>query len=369
MDTCIDRYEISRREDGSLENFEQDQTTVSYHAVDVNLQRPTVIRVLRPECQDDEALRDRFYRETRATASVRDIRVPDVRRLGEVDGTCFCAHDVLDGESLQTRVERNGPLPVQEALMAALELAQVIESANGHHVVYGNLQPSDLLHDDRGKFKVASFELVPSHEAAKPSSDRNYTFTGNAQYSSPELLMDIPFDIRSNFYSIGAVMWFLLTGQPPFRGSNQQVIEGHCHVLPSYEELQNVPRPVVDLLTVLLQKEPAGRPSDPSAMIESVKHAISSVQLNSFNPSGLIHHPSTLVAVEPALKLSQVTAARELAAAKTNRRFALLEFVAGTLAAFLVYFLLNQPAMASLESTPPRSVSQPPIATSAAPQP
>ncbi len=111
MTMKMDRYEVMCREDGSMHRLGQGATSSSYKALDLDLQTPVVLKVIRQEFLGDETARKRFLREARAAALLRHPNVAQIYRLGEEDGMCFYAREFIEGETAETMVTREGPIP------------------------------------------------------------------------------------------------------------------------------------------------------------------------------------------------------------------------------------------------------------------
>jgi serine/threonine protein kinase len=156
----FDRYDVMCREDGSMFRLGQGKTSSSYKALDLDLQVPVVLKVIRQEFLEDEQARKRFLREARAAALLRHPNVAMIYRLGEEDGTCFYAREFIERETLDAKVNRDGPLAVTEALNVALQVAQALVAVKKMNLVHRDIKPSNLMIAQDGAIKIIDFGLT-----------------------------------------------------------------------------------------------------------------------------------------------------------------------------------------------------------------
>ena len=336
-------YEVQCREDGSIYRMGQGATSSSYKAVDTDLRTPVVLKVMRPELFEDETARKRFLREARAAALLRHPNVAQIYRLGEQDGTCFYAREFIEGETLESRVDREGPLEVTAALKVALRVAEALIAVKEARLVHRDIKPSNLMMTPRGEVKIIDFGLAKSNASGEIDGVGQITmrgFMGSFDYASPEQLSEEPLDVSSDIYSLGVTLWFLLTGRRPFRGPQVKVMSAHLDTPPPFEELSGFSTPVVSLLAHMLEKDPARRPTTPAELVAEINGCL--------NP--LTRPPETASAVGPALAAApvpvarKVSAAREPARERSPRQFVLVELMIGTVIAVIVYLILSRPA-------------------------
>ena len=184
--------------------------------------------------------------------------------------------EFIDGETLEAFVRREGPLPPALALKIALQVARALRAASREGLVHRDIKPANLMllredededdaaGDDREvHVKVIDFGLAKV--ARKDGSEASATitvagFVGTPHFASPEQLEEKDLDVRSDMYSLGVTLWYMLTGRPTFGGSMVQIMSQHLTRTPDFEQLRDVPAPVVRLLEHLLEKDPAKRP-------------------------------------------------------------------------------------------------------------
>ena len=362
----FDRYEVMYREDGSMFRLGQGKTSSSYKALDLDLQVPVVLKVIRHEFLEDEEARKRFLREARAAALLRHPNVAMIYRLGEEDGTCFYAREFIEGETLDAKVNRDGPLAVTEALNIALQVAQALVAVKKMNLVHRDIKPSNLMIAEDGAIKIIDFGLTKSNPNGQGERLELITlsgFVGTPDYASPEQLNEQTVDSASDIYSLGVTLWFLLTGRQPFRGPMAQVMAKHLQSPPPFDELQNLPRGVVTLLAHMLEKDPAKRPASPAHLAEEIEQCVAAVKGEAprVAPANLINPGAT---APPELK--KMSAAREPAAQRPARQFFLAEVLIGAAIAVIIYLVLSRPVEgpsppeSTVASTPSESAAPPP---------
>jgi len=267
-------YEICYREDGAtLDELGRGAMGITYRALDLTLGSPVALKVINSRFSGDPETRERFRREARAAAQLRHPNVAGVFHFGETQaGRCFYAMELIEGETIEAYVRRNRSLTPVLALEVATQVARALIAAEAHGLVHRDLKPSNLMivANDSGDpdtlaVKVIDFGLAKSAAMAPPSANQAHVgFSGTPDFASPEQLRanQVLLDTRSDIYSLGATLWYLLCGRTPFQG--RSVGEAHNEPLPLEQlAMAHVPEPVVTLLRSMLAVEPGGRP--PSA--------------------------------------------------------------------------------------------------------
>jgi serine/threonine protein kinase len=246
---------------------------ITYRALDLTLGSPVALKVINARFSGDPETRERFRREARAAAQLRHPNVAGVFHFGETQaGRCFYAMELIEGETIEAYVRRNRSLPPVLALEVATQVARALIAAEAHGLVHRDLKPSNLMivANDSGDpdtlaVKVIDFGLAKSAVMALAGANQAHVgFSGTPDFASPEQLRanQVLLDTRSDIYSLGATLWYLLCGRTPFQG--RSVGEAHNEPLPVEQlAMAHVPEPVVTLLRSMLAVEPGGRP--PSA--------------------------------------------------------------------------------------------------------
>lgn len=259
-------YEVLRKPDGSLHELGRGAMGVTYKAFDTNLRFHVVLKVINPAFLDSEVVRQRFLREARAAAGLRHANVASVFHLGNEDDTYFYAMEFVDGETVDARLRRDGPLPLRLALEIALQVTRALVAADKQKLVHRDIKPANIMlhdEDDGGiAVKVIDFGLAKAveNDGMGEMTLTQGGFLGTPHYASPEQLEEKEVDIRSDIYSLGVTLWSMLTGKAPFSGSMAQVMSKHLYKEVPVEQLAGMPASVVTLLKHMLEKQPDNRP-------------------------------------------------------------------------------------------------------------
>ncbi len=274
-------FQVLRRPDGSLHELGRGAMGITYKAFDTNLRSHVALKVINAMFLHSDTAKARFLREARAAAGLRHRNVASVYHLGNDDQSFFYAMEFIDGETIAAMIEREGPLPVGKALIITLQVARALGAAHRQHIVHRDIKPANLMacredddEDDEGggamHVKVIDFGLARSAVEAEGGSSGPITmggFVGTAQFASPEQLQEQDLDTRSDIYSLGITLWFMLAGRPPFTGSMFSLYSQHMTKEPPWEQLgENVPESVRAVLTKMLEKNPADRYQNPAEL-------------------------------------------------------------------------------------------------------
>ena len=193
-----------------------------YRAFDQTLERPVAIKLLHREIAADSAQLERFRREARAVARLSHPHVVTVIDAGEDDGRPYIVFEHVEGETLKQRIQRLGRLPVAEAVAYAIEIARALGAAHQCNIVHRDVKPQNVLIDPEGSAKVTDFGIARSLEEEGLTADGRVL--GTTDYVSPEQALGHQVTAQSDLYSLGVVLYEMLTGEVPFRGENQVAV-------------------------------------------------------------------------------------------------------------------------------------------------
>ena len=303
-------YEIDRREDGNLFELGRGAMGVTYRATDTSLQRKVALKIIKIDIAERSAdARERFMREARAAAALRHKNIATVYQFGMRQETAqyFYAMELIEGETLDERVRRAGPLDARTTIKIAEQVTSALAAAEKHGLVHRDLKPANLMlvspdgetdrvapgtatqrrgynaahtpvaaslrrgADRKGKkvtVKIIDFGLAKAvHTQTDPKSLTHDRFVGTPAFASPEQFAPKAFgaalDVRSDIYSLGETLWFALTGKTPFAGHTLSEIHRaqKSNALP-VEQLKaaHVPHRLRSLLESMLAFEPVSRP-------------------------------------------------------------------------------------------------------------
>lgn len=297
-------YEILTRPDGSRWELGRGAMGVTYKARDVNLNTPVALKIINAQFSARSDARRRFLREAQAAARLRHPNVASVFHFGAINtlpepggggltsaeeaaevGDCFYAMEFIEGETLEARVRRSGPLSPIAALEIARQVARALVAAEKRGLVHRDLKPSNIMLGDEQAggdlphptdevwVKVIDFGLAKAvTEESDPIAPTR--FLGTAAFSSPEQMSGRAVDTRSDIYSLGATLWHALTGKVPFprRSPGEAPNKAADEPLPVAQLIaRGVPAPVVALLESMLASEPEDRPASAVALGQAIQ--------------------------------------------------------------------------------------------------
>ena len=279
----FEHYQLLTKADGSLMELGRGAMGVTYKAFDTNLYCYVALKVISSALLESETAADRFLREARAAARLRHRNVASVFHLGKHGDSYFYSMEFIDGETLHNRVKRDGPLECLFALDVAQQVACALIAAEQQQIVHRDIKPSNvmLVRESDGEIlaKVIDFGLVKSAvgDSTAASELTMRGFVGTPYFASPEQLDRQPEDIRSDIYSLGVTLWYMLTGKPTFVGSMASVIAQHLEKSPSFESIAILPKQVVAVLRRMLEKERSQRIQSPTELRAELKRCIESL--------------------------------------------------------------------------------------------
>jgi TolB-like protein/tetratricopeptide (TPR) repeat protein len=234
------------------------------------LRRKVAVKVIEvpAAARGSQILRERFLREARAAAALRHPNVAAVFQFGaSPDGRrCYYAMELVEGETLETRVRRDGPLDAKSALEIAVQVTRALMAAAAHGLIHRDLKPANIMLAGPAEVEVKVIDFGLAKAIADAGSEMDIThgeFVGTPSFASPEQFGSGPVDVRSDIYSLGATLWFALTGKTPFAGRTVEEIHHaqQSKALP-LEQLKaaRVPPRLRSLLKSMVALEPAARP-------------------------------------------------------------------------------------------------------------
>src|SRR6476659_6972196 len=269
-------YEIDCHADGNLCELGRGAMGITYRATDTSLQRKVALKIIKTDIAEGSAdARERFVREARAAAALRHENIAAVYQFGMrlETGQYFYAMELIEGETLEDRVRRAGPLDARTTIEIAQQVTSALAAAEKHGLVHRDVKPANLMlvsPDDETRnnkkllVKIIDFGLAKAiHTAADPRSLTHDRFVGTPAFASPEQFEHSALDVRSDIYSLGETLWFALTGKTPFAGRTLSEIHRaqKSNALP-VEQLKaaHIPHRLKSLLESMLALEPASRP-------------------------------------------------------------------------------------------------------------
>ena len=278
-------YEIARRVDGSFWELGHGAMGMTYRAHDRILNRTVALKVIEAPAVTaaGQKIRERFLREARATATFRHPNVAGVFQFGAsaASDRCYYAMELVEGETLEALVRREGPLEVKAALEIAAQVTEALIAAATHGLIHRDLKPGNIMlarPDGPSKppvVKVIDFGLAKAISDSGNETELTHgAFLGTPAFASPEQFAGAPADARSDIYSLGVTLWYALTGEVPYGGKTiEEIRRGRSELSLPVQELvaRKLPEPVIQLLRRILALDPAERPASARELMSALE--------------------------------------------------------------------------------------------------
>lgn len=265
-----------------------------YRAVHRRMDRMVALKVLRPEIRDDPRLRLRFEREMRVAARLSHPNIVQAYDARVDDGLYYLIMEFVDGSNLDVLVKRDGPLSVARSVDIIIQAARGLSAAHQRGVTHRDIKPGNLLLDRAGTVKILDMGLARYESApveATPHTELTTTglILGTAAYMAPEQARNMKnADVRSDIYSLGCTLFFLLTGRPPYRGETvvETILAHSNESLPSLASAANgkvIPNALENIFRRMLAKRPQDRFQTMDEIILELETLINSTRRPSEN--------------------------------------------------------------------------------------
>lgn len=231
-----------------------------FEAFDQTLERAVAVKVMRREVIAEADQLERFRREARAAAKLSHPHIVTVIDAGEENNRPYIVFEFVEGETLKQRIKSEGPLPVTEAVAYAIEIGSALMAAHGAGLVHRDVKPQNVLLDQHGHAKVADFGIARELEA-NDGLTKTGRVLGTTDYVSPEQAMGEDVTGQSDVYSLGIVLFEMLTGEVPFKGENHVAV-AMKHVKDQIPDVQTMRPEVSNALAAVIEKMAAKEPVD-----------------------------------------------------------------------------------------------------------
>ncbi|MDF2875448.1 MAG: prkC, partial [Sporomusa sp.] len=228
--TLDDRYTILERIGGG-------GMADVYRAHDKLLDRSVAVKVLRSQFTDDEEFVSRFRREAQAAAKLSHPNIVNIYDVGLDEQAYYIIMEYISGETLKDKIEREAPLPVETAVRISIEIAEALEHAHQNNLVHCDIKPHNILVTRSGRIKVTDFGIARA--VTSSTMTNSGTIIGSVHYFSPEQAKGAAVGAKSDIYSLGVVLYEMLTGHVPFTGESPISI--------ALKHLQEEPKPPREL--------------------------------------------------------------------------------------------------------------------------
>src|SRR3954463_5366771 len=279
----------------------------AYCAEDQTLGRQVAIKILNDRHAGDEQFVERFRREAQNAAGLNHPNIVSIYDRGEAEGTYYIAMEFLDGRSLKELIVARGPSPIPVAIGYARQVLAALRFSHRNGIVHRDIKPHNVIVDAEGRIKVTDFGIARAGAASQMTEAGS--IIGTAQYLSPEQARGAPVDQTSDLYSLGVVLYELLTGVVPFSGDTPvEIAMKHLSATPEAPSKQraDVPRDLDMVVLRALAKDPADRYQNAEEMDADLGRVASGAAVSPATEEAA----TAIIAGPPSTAVTAITAPR-----------------------------------------------------------
>ncbi|NLM39138.1 MAG: serine/threonine protein kinase, partial [Firmicutes bacterium] len=250
----VNRYEI-------LDKVGDGGMALVYRARDTLLNRVVAIKVLRDQFASDAEFIERFRREAQAAASLSHPNVVNIYDVGQTEQSHYIVMEYVQGQNLSAIIKEKGALSEHFVVSVAMQIAKALSHAHQHGIIHRDIKPHNILITQDGQVKVTDFGIAQAMSAANLT--QTGVVLGSVHYFSPEQARGVNVQTSSDLYSLGVVMYEMLTGRQPFRGDTPIAIalkQIQENPTPLRQYVPELHRGLEQLVMRLMAKEPDQRP-------------------------------------------------------------------------------------------------------------
>ena len=346
-----DRYEILKLiGEGGMANV--------YLARDTILDRRVAVKVLRGDLAGDEKFVRRFQREALSASSLSHPNIVEIYDVGEDDGNFYIVMEYIEGKTLKQLIKKRGVLSLPETMDIMLQLLDALKSAHDSYIIHRDIKPQNIMIKDSGLVKITDFGIAMALNSAQLTQTNSVM--GSVHYLPPEQASGKGSTIRSDIYSLGILMFEMLTGRVPFRGDSavEIALKHMKEPLPSVRELNPVvPQSVENIILKAAAKNPKNRYHDVREMADDIKTCLDEDRENeeritfkypetdfSDTRANTLKETKKSAKEEPEIK--QITEDEKIERGN-KKRLAILFSIIGVLAAAFILVIIVFPKLSS----------------------
>ena len=346
-----DRYEILKLiGEGGMANV--------YLARDTILDRRVAVKVLRGDLAGDEKFVRRFQREALSASSLSHPNIVEIYDVGEDDGNFYIVMEYIEGKTLKQLIKKRGVLSLPETMDIMLQLLDALKSAHDSYIIHRDIKPQNIMIKDSGLVKITDFGIAMALNSAQLTQTNSVM--GSVHYLPPEQASGKGSTIRSDIYSLGILMFEMLTGRVPFRGDSavEIALKHMKEPLPSVRELNPVvPQSVENIILKAAAKNPKNRYHDVREMADDIKTCLDEDRENeeritfkypetdfSDTRANTLKETKKNAKEEPEIK--QITEDEKIERGN-KKRLAILFSIIGVLAAAFILIIIVFPKLSS----------------------
>lgn len=263
-----DRYQVIRSiGEGGMANV--------YLAYDTILDRNVAVKVLRGDLSSDEKFVRRFQREAISASSLSHPNIVEMYDVGEDEGNYFIVMEYIDGKTLKNLIKKRGSLTVCEVVDIMLQLTSAISCAHDSYIIHRDIKPQNVMILDDGRVKITDFGIAIASNASELTQTNSVM--GSVHYLPPEQANGNGATAKSDIYSLGILMFELLTGKLPFKGDNavEIALKQMKEQIPSVCKInEEIPQSIENIILRACAKNPRNRYSNVKAMYNDIKTAL-----------------------------------------------------------------------------------------------
>jgi len=279
---------MSRRLGNRYELYEQiggGGMAVVYRAMDTALGRPVAVKMLRSQYVNDEELVERFRQEAQSVAKLAHPNIVNIYDVGIADGEDYIVMEYVDGPTLKEIIRERGPLSAKETVAITSQICQALEHAHANHIVHRDIKPHNILLTRSGQVKVTDFGIARAITGDTVTYHNEKSVLGSVHYFSPEQARGGSADVKSDIYSLGVVMYEMLTGRLPFSGDSA-VSVALKHLRDEFIDPRSInptiPQSLENIVLRCLVKAPDGRYADMRAVRHDLDVALANPDVPKF---------------------------------------------------------------------------------------